>query len=127
IAKSVALIGNGQKKQGCRVFDLAFRHCHPAHMDTLLLIKAVVLFMAGKHNEAMSRVGDLIPLIKFNVYYVVQASIQYIAMMHLQLGNSHMESGDYESAIHSFELARSQMPYRMRLSFSIVSLVSPCR
>ncbi|KAF8129301.1 hypothetical protein EV363DRAFT_1338600 [Boletus edulis] len=119
IAKSVALIGNGQKDQGCRVFDLAFRHCDSTDMDILLLIKAVVLFMAGKHNEALSRVGDLITIIKFNtVYNVVQA------MMRLQLGNSHMESGDYESAIHSFGLARSQMPYRVRFSFLIVSLIS---
>ncbi|KAF8126555.1 quinon protein alcohol dehydrogenase-like superfamily, partial [Boletus edulis] len=79
IAMSVALIGNGQKEQGCRVFDLAFRHCDSTHMDTLLLIKAVVLFMSGKHDEAVSRVGDLIPIIKFNtVYYMVQASIQYV-------------------------------------------------
>ncbi|KAF8129217.1 hypothetical protein EV363DRAFT_1169374 [Boletus edulis] len=120
IAMSVALIGNGQKEQGCRVFDLAFRHCDPTHMDTLLLIKAIVLFMAGKHNEAVSRVGDLIAVIKFNAVYSV-------AMMHLQLGNSHMESGDYESAIHSFELARSRMRYRVRLSFSIVSLISGWR
>ncbi|KAF8119884.1 hypothetical protein EV363DRAFT_1440067 [Boletus edulis] len=116
IAMSVALIGNGQKEQGCRVFDLAFRHCDSTHMDTLLLIKAVVLFMSGKHNEAMSRVGDLIPIIKFNT-----------AMMHLQIGNSHMEGSDYESAIHSFELARSQMPYRVRLSFFIVSQISGWR
>ncbi|KAF8129297.1 hypothetical protein EV363DRAFT_1400038 [Boletus edulis] len=122
IAMSVALIGNGQKEEGCRVFDLAFRHCDSTDMDILLLIKAVVLFMAGKHNEAVSRVGDLIPIIKFNaVYYVVQA------MMRLQLGNSHMESGDYESAIHSFGLAQSQMPYRVRDSFLIVSLISGWR
>ncbi|KAF8126560.1 hypothetical protein EV363DRAFT_1434140 [Boletus edulis] len=122
IAMSVALIGNGQKEQGCRVFDLAFRHCDSTHMDTLLLIKAVVLFMSGKHNEAVSRVGDLIPIIKFNpVYYMVQA------MMHLQIGNSHMKSGDYKSAIHSFELARSQMRYRVRLSFFIVSVISGWR
>ncbi|KAF8129264.1 quinon protein alcohol dehydrogenase-like superfamily [Boletus edulis] len=122
IAMSVALIGNGQKEEGCRVFDLAFRHCDPTDMDTLLLIKAVVLFMAGKHNEAVSRIDDLIPIIKFNtVYYMVQA------MMYLQIGNSHMESSDYESAIHSFELARSQMRYHVRLSFSIVSLISGWR
>ncbi|KAF8119879.1 hypothetical protein EV363DRAFT_1378598 [Boletus edulis] len=119
---SVALIGNGQKEQGCRVFDLAFRHCDSTHMDTLLLIKAVVLFMSGKHDEAVSRIGDLIRIIKFNtVYYMVQA------MMHLQIGNSHMESGDYESAVRSFELARSQMRYRVRLSFFIVSVISGWR
>ncbi|KAF8129237.1 quinon protein alcohol dehydrogenase-like superfamily, partial [Boletus edulis] len=122
IAMSVALIGKGQKEQGCRVFDLAFRHCDPTDMDALLLIKAVVLFMSGKYNEAVSRVGDLIDTVAFSaLYYVVQA------MMHLQLGNSHMESGDYESAIHSFELARSRMRYRVRLSFSIVSLISGWR
>ncbi|KAF8119873.1 hypothetical protein EV363DRAFT_1378544 [Boletus edulis] len=66
--------------------------------------------MSGKHDEAALRVGDLIQ-----------------AMMHLQIGNSHMESGDYESAIRSFELARSQMRYRVRLSFFLVSLISGWR
>ena len=42
IAKSVALIGGGKKEEGCRVYDLAFRHCHPLDVDLLLLIKVRV-------------------------------------------------------------------------------------
>ncbi|KAF8546516.1 hypothetical protein OG21DRAFT_1501955 [Imleria badia] len=39
IAKSVALISRGKKAEGCRVYDLAFRHCNPTDVDLILLIK----------------------------------------------------------------------------------------
>ena len=43
VAKSVALVGGGQKKEGLRVFDLAFKHCcHPHGVDLLLVIKVHV-------------------------------------------------------------------------------------
>lgn len=42
ISKSVALIGGGKKEEGCRVFDLAFTHCHPHDLDFLLLVKVCV-------------------------------------------------------------------------------------
>ena len=41
-AKSIALIGGGKKEEGCRVFDLVFRHCHPNEVDFLLLIKVCI-------------------------------------------------------------------------------------
>jgi len=45
--------------------------------------------------------------------------------MRLLLGISHMESGDYTSAIRSFERARAQMrPYSSQV-LSVISLVSP--
>ncbi|KAF8128163.1 hypothetical protein EV363DRAFT_1171025, partial [Boletus edulis] len=73
IAKSIALIENGQWDEGCRLFDLAFKHCDPNDVDYLLLLKAIVLFMAGKCNEAVSRVGDLIATVDSNAtYYIVQ-------------------------------------------------------
>jgi len=44
--------------------------------------------------------------------------------MHVLLGNSHMESGDYKSAIRSFEHAWTQMrPYASQ-ALSVISLVS---
>lgn len=92
ISRSVALIGGGKKEEGCRVFDLAFTHCHPHDLDFLLLVKvcvpravklgcpsatyftqAVVLFMAGKQNDAVLRVGDLIATVHYkSVCCVVQ-------------------------------------------------------
>ena len=73
----MALIGKGEKDKGIRVCDIAFQHFHSKHITLLLLVKvydstrprssftffffqAVVLFMAGKHVNAMSRMDDLI-------------------------------------------------------------------
>jgi len=44
--------------------------------------------------------------------------------MHLLLGNSHMESGDYKSAIRSLERARAQMRPYTRQGYSVISLVN---
>lgn len=42
IAKSAALISAGKKAEGCRVYDLAFRHCHLLDTDFILLIKMYI-------------------------------------------------------------------------------------
>ena len=42
IAKSVALISGGKKAEGCRIFDLAFRHCDAMSVDLTLLIKVCI-------------------------------------------------------------------------------------
>ena len=44
--------------------------------------------------------------------------------MYLLLGNSHMESGDYEGAIRSFELARAQLRPFPSQSLFVVALVN---
>ena len=94
------------------------------------------MFTAGGHDDAISRVDDLIVMVHFNaICYVVQARPYallhnrhpyrhfYQAYMHLLLGNSHMESGDHESAIRSFQCARGQMrPYSSEV-LSVISLV----
>ena len=42
IAQSLALIGGGKKTEGCRVYDLAFRHYHPIDVDLILLLKVCI-------------------------------------------------------------------------------------
>lgn len=44
--------------------------------------------------------------------------------MYLCIGNSQMESSDYEGAIYSFERARARMRYRVRFGLVAISLVS---
>ena len=44
--------------------------------------------------------------------------------MYLLLGNSHVESCDYEGAIRSFERAQGQMRFHRSPALSVVSLVS---
>ena len=39
IAKSVALVGKGEKAAGYRACDIAFEHFHASHVSFLLLIK----------------------------------------------------------------------------------------
>ena len=43
IAQSLALIGAGKKGEGCRVYDLAFRHYDTMDVDLILLIKVCIL------------------------------------------------------------------------------------
>jgi tetratricopeptide (TPR) repeat protein len=60
ITKALAQIGKGEPEKAMRVFDLAFGNCNPIESNLLLLIKAVILFMAEKYEKAISRVHDLI-------------------------------------------------------------------
>ena len=91
IAKSVALVGNGEKHKAYRACDIAFERFHSTHVTFLLLIKvcvpctrawlpsdhipqAIIVFMAGEHVDAISRVDDLIDTAEFkSMFYVVQA------------------------------------------------------
>ncbi|KAF8551265.1 hypothetical protein OG21DRAFT_303087 [Imleria badia] len=79
IAKSVALVGKGEKHKAYRACDFAFDHFLPSPVSLrfLLLIKAIIVFMAGEHDDAISRVDDLITMVGNNNsrYYVVQARI----------------------------------------------------
>ncbi|KAH0838860.1 WD40-repeat-containing domain protein [Lanmaoa asiatica] len=69
IAKSIALVGNGERHEAYRACDIAFEHFHSTHVSFLLLIKvcpihsnmaapsaahiaqAIIVFMAGEHND----------------------------------------------------------------------------
>ena len=44
IAKSVALVGNGERHKGYRVCDIAFEHFHSSHVSFLLLVKVSNFF-----------------------------------------------------------------------------------
>ncbi|KAF8551245.1 hypothetical protein OG21DRAFT_1487133 [Imleria badia] len=117
IAKSVALVGKGEKHKAYRACDLAFEHAHSNHINFLLLVKAIIVFMAGEHDDAISRVDDLI-----NTVYV--NSICHAVYMHLLLGNSCMESGDYTGAVRSFERAQAKMRPHTSRALSMISLIS---
>ncbi|KAG2148265.1 hypothetical protein BD769DRAFT_1720012 [Suillus cothurnatus] len=61
VSKGLALCGNEQLWDAMEAFDLAitFSDRDPVTIDLLLLIKAVVIFNAGRHNEALRRVQRL--------------------------------------------------------------------
>ncbi|KAF8436010.1 hypothetical protein L210DRAFT_3549851 [Boletus edulis BED1] len=119
LAKSVAHVGKGEKDKAYRACDIAFEHFHSSHVTFLLLIKAIIVFMAGERPDAISRVDDLIATVSFNsTCYVVQA------YMYLLLGNSQMECGDHDGAIQSFECARVQNRDYLGPPFSAISLIT---
>lgn len=61
IAKGIALYGKRQFRDAIKVFDLAFTSTDgvPRTTHLLFLIKAIALFNANKHEEAMLRVQEL--------------------------------------------------------------------
>lgn len=62
IAKGIALCGKRQFRDAMKVFDLAFTSADGVSRTThlLFLIKAIALFNANKHEEAMLRVQELV-------------------------------------------------------------------
>ncbi|KAF8415520.1 hypothetical protein L210DRAFT_3585881, partial [Boletus edulis BED1] len=118
VAKSIALVGKGEKYKCYAACDIASEYFHSSHVSFLLLIKAIILFMAGEHRNAISRMDDLIAAVPLDsMCYVVQA------YMYTRLGNSQMQCNDYEGAIQSFERARAQMQYHTTRPLFVVSLV----
>ncbi|KAG2364198.1 WD40-repeat-containing domain protein [Suillus spraguei] len=61
ISKGIALCGNKQLWDAMEAFDFAFAFANsdPNIITLLLLIKAIALFDAGRHDEAVRRVQDL--------------------------------------------------------------------
>ena len=93
--------------------------------------------MAGQHGDAITLLGDLTATMHWNsLCSVVQARAQHAATrrappltfqqayMYLLLGDSHMESGDYENAIHLFEAAKPQIRNYVEPQLFTISLVS---
>ncbi|KAF8128156.1 hypothetical protein EV363DRAFT_1085280, partial [Boletus edulis] len=116
IAKSVAHVGKGEKDKGYRACDIAFERFHSSHVTFLLLIKGIIVFMAGEREDAISRLDDLIATVHHN-------TICCVAYMHLLLGNSYIGCSDYEGAITSFERARAQMRHHKSPSLMVVTLI----
>ncbi|KAF8546186.1 WD40 repeat-like protein, partial [Imleria badia] len=118
IAKSIAHVGKGEKHKGYRACDIAFKHFH-SHVAFLLLVKAIIVFIAGEHRDAISRVDDLIATVHLNsICYVVQAYMYFL------LGNSQMERSEFTAAIQSFQHGRAQMRHHTSRTLFVVSLIS---
>ncbi|KAF8550350.1 TPR-like protein [Imleria badia] len=94
IAKVLAQIGMGEPEESMQVFDLAFKNCNPQESNLLLLIKAIILFVARKYDTAISRVHDLIAVSGEDetTYCCIQV-----------LGKMYLMQGDYARAVKSLE------------------------
>ncbi|KAH0826783.1 hypothetical protein J3R83DRAFT_5198 [Lanmaoa asiatica] len=78
IAHAMARVGNGEHDSAMRVFDLVFTEGLPTENKFLLLIKAIILFECGKHDDAISRVDDLIDMVDDkSIYITVRVGERY--------------------------------------------------
>ncbi|KAF8556862.1 hypothetical protein OG21DRAFT_1495255 [Imleria badia] len=118
IAHALAHLGNGDHESAMRVFDLTFGNGLPSENKLLLLIKAVILFECGKHDDAILRVGDLIDIVDDQSPYITVR-----AQMLLQLGIMSMRGGDNERAIESFNRAQEAIPFRQGPPLVFISLI----
>ncbi|KAN0078203.1 hypothetical protein V8E55_010260 [Tylopilus felleus] len=119
IAKSLAHVGKSEKDKAYLACDITFEHSHSSRIPLLLPIKAIVMFMAGEHHVAISYMDSPTAAVRYNsTCHTIQA------YMYLLLGNTHIESSDYESAIDLLERARAHVqPGQDRLPL-VVSLMS---
>ncbi|KAF8552129.1 hypothetical protein OG21DRAFT_1486431 [Imleria badia] len=113
IAKALAQIGMGEPEDSMQSFDLVFGNCDPKEGNLLLLIKAIMLFVARKCDTAISRVHDLIGVSRDD-----GTTYCYIQVFHLDceqalddmdqvLGKMYLMRGDYARAVQSLERGRS--------------------
>ncbi|KAN0087902.1 hypothetical protein V8E55_006523 [Tylopilus felleus] len=119
IAKSLAHVGKDEKDKAYLACDIMFEHSHLSPFPFLLLIKTIVMFMAGEHHDALSYMDSLTAAVPYNsTCHTIKA------YMYLLLGNTHTESDNYESAIDLFERAHSQVRHCQNRLPLVVSLMS---
>ncbi|KAF8547157.1 WD40 repeat-like protein [Imleria badia] len=118
IAHAIAYLGNGDHESAMRVFDLVYSAGLSSENNLLLLIKAIILFECGKHDDAILRVGDLIDIVDGQSIYITVR-----AQMFLQLGIMSMRRGDNERAIELFNRAQVAIPFRRGPPLVLISLI----
>ncbi|OAX34764.1 hypothetical protein K503DRAFT_420176 [Rhizopogon vinicolor AM-OR11-026] len=103
IAKGIALCGKMQFKEAMKAFDLAFMFGgDPQTIHILLLIKAVALFNANQHKDAMLRIQELAsacPDADTLTCRVVEA------YLNVQLGVNSLNDAHHDEAADNFTAA----------------------
>ncbi|KAI9569819.1 WD40-repeat-containing domain protein [Boletus coccyginus] len=118
IAHAIAHVGNGEYESATRVFDLVFSEGIPSENRLLLLIKAIILFECGKHEDAVLRVDDLIDIVNDKSPYIAVR-----ARMLLSLGGIAIRGGDNERAIELFRRAQEAIPFGQDPYLAVISLL----
>ncbi|KAI9569853.1 hypothetical protein HD554DRAFT_2170850 [Boletus coccyginus] len=118
IAHAIAHVGNGEYESATRVFDLVFSEGIPSENRLLLLLKAIVLFECGRHEDAVLRVDDLIDIVKDKSPYIAVR-----ARMLLLLGGISIRGGDNERAIELFKRAQEAIPFGRDPYLAVISLL----
>ncbi|KAG2155099.1 uncharacterized protein EDB93DRAFT_134976 [Suillus bovinus] len=104
ISKGVAHCGKRQFQDAMKAFDLAFMYVD-ADLDKtrlLLLIKAIALFNAGQHDEAILRVQEL-AITRPNANSFACGIVE--AYLHVQVGMNALDDARHNEAIGHFTAA----------------------
>jgi tetratricopeptide (TPR) repeat protein len=103
ISKGIALCGKQQVREAMTEFDLAFTSTDGDSKTTLFLflIKAIALFNANNHEEAVRFVQELAARPSANPL----ASCVVEAYLQVQLGNIAMDNALYKEAVNHFTAA----------------------
>ncbi|KAF8126003.1 hypothetical protein EV363DRAFT_1402063 [Boletus edulis] len=120
IAVSIALGGQGQLAAAKQEFNQAFLCHEPKNACLLLLIKSIIIFVAGDRNEATRRVGDLVqaceqadqPLCR-----AVQAQMQFL------VGQTALDEKDSEEALNLFASAGASAPFLKLPELDTITLI----
>ncbi|OAX34763.1 hypothetical protein K503DRAFT_868710 [Rhizopogon vinicolor AM-OR11-026] len=104
ISKGIALCGKMQFKDAMKAFDLAFMFTGGDlnNIHLLLLVKAVALFNANKHKDAMLRIQELAiacPDADTLTCHLVEA------YLHVQLGVNALNDAHHNEAVDHFTAA----------------------
>lgn len=111
LSMGIALCGQMQVQDGMRALDLTFMFSNEdlKIVHFILLIKAITLFNANQHEEAMLRVQQLAvacPSANTVACHIVQA------YLHLKLGNHALDNACYNEAADHFTAAiNTILPY----------------
>ncbi|KAF8556859.1 hypothetical protein OG21DRAFT_1482770 [Imleria badia] len=118
VALAMSLAGSGEYESAIRDFDLVFSDGLPVENRFLLLIKAIILFECGKHEDAISRVDGLISIVDDQSPYITVR-----AQMYMLLGNMSMREGNNERAIDLFKRMQEAAPFQQGPHLVVISLM----
>ncbi|KAI6010023.1 hypothetical protein EDC04DRAFT_818826 [Pisolithus marmoratus] len=104
IATAVALLAQGDREDALCTFDLAFHDCDPRDIRFLLLLKSILVFESGNHEEAITRVERLAT--RANNDSDDEATYLYTQV----LGVMYLKKGNYGRAIPFIERAKNLAP-----------------
>ncbi|KAI9571736.1 hypothetical protein HD554DRAFT_2312047 [Boletus coccyginus] len=119
IAKSAILCYQGNHEGGMQAYDLAFRHAGTEDASFLLLVKAVLTFLAGLRNSAVSRVEDLTRLEQDEPLHRL-----VLAQMLVLLAAAAVDDGDYDRAMDFLTRAGDPGPLRDDLRWKDMSMIT---
>ncbi|KAG2349765.1 hypothetical protein BDR05DRAFT_252598 [Suillus weaverae] len=114
LSMGIALCGQMQVQDGMKALDLTFMFSNEdlKIIHFILLIKAIALFNANQHEEAILRIQQL-AVVCTNANAVTCHAVQ--AYLHLQLGSDALDNACYNEAVDHFTAAVNTNPVSFEL------------